>query len=400
MPDQPHSHSHPLSDIRVLDISEEVAGPFCTKLLSGLGAKVIKIEVPGTGDVSRRSSPFVAETPGAEQSALFLYLNTGKKGITLDIRQPTGAAIFQRLLQDCDILVESAPPGEMERLGLGYTALERLNPQLIYTAITPFGQAGPYRRYRGSELVAQATGGMMHVIGRPDREPLKIGGHAAAYTTGMSAFSATMLALHVRDEQGYGQYVDVSAMETMAVSQIHASIQHQFGHVPTRRDSTLVRARDGWVHPGLDRGIAEDTWARVCDLMGQPELADDPRFNTRDARRENQAELTEIIGAWAAVHPKEEIYHTLQGMRTVAGYVATVEDLHSSGQLSARNFFHTIDHPSTGERVYPGALFTLRDTPWQHRRAPLLGEHNTEIYGERLGYSREALEQLYSAGII
>ncbi|WP_089719375.1 CaiB/BaiF CoA transferase family protein [Candidatus Entotheonella palauensis] len=398
MPDQPPSH--PLSDIRVLDISEEVAGPFCTKLLAGLGAEVIKIETPGTGDVSRRSGPFVAETPGTEQSALFLYLNTGKKGITLDIRQPTGAAMFQRLVQDCDILVESAPPGEMDRLGLGYAALAHLNARLIYTAITPFGQTGPYRDYQGSELVAQATGGMMHVIGRPDREPLKIGGHAAAYTTGMSAFSATMLALHVRDEHGHGQYVDVSAMETMAVSQIHASIQHQFGHVPKRRESSLVRARDGWVHPGLDRGIAEDTWARVCDLMGQPELADDSRFNTAHARRENQSELSEIIGAWAAAHPKEEIYHTLQGLRTVAGYVATVEDLRSSGQLNARDFFQTVDHPSMGEGVYPGALFTLQETSWQHGRAPLLGEHNDDIYGKRLGYSRESLQQLHSVGII
>jgi crotonobetainyl-CoA:carnitine CoA-transferase CaiB-like acyl-CoA transferase len=396
MPDQPL----PLSDIRVLDLSEAVAGPFCTKLLAGLGAEIIKIETPGTGDVSRRMGPFVQETPGPEQSALFLYLNTGKKSITLDLHQPTGAAMFQKLVQDCDILVESAPPGTMERLGLGYTALTCLNSRLIYTAITPFGQTGPYRDYQGSELVAQATGGMMHVIGLPDREPLKIGGHAAAYTTGMSAFSATMLALHVRDEQGYGQAVDVSAMETMAVAQIHASIQHQFGHVPKRRTSTLIRAQDGWVHPGLDRGIAEDTWARVCDLMGQPELADDPRFNTRDARREHQAELAEIIGAWTERHPKEEIYHTLQGLRTVAGYVATVEDLRSSKQLKARDFFQVIDHPSTGRGVYPGALFRLQDTPWQHGRAPLLGEHNTEIYGERLGYSREALTQLYSAGII
>jgi formyl-CoA transferase len=134
--------------------------------------------------------------------------------------------------------------------------------------------------------------------------------------------------------------------------------------------------------------------------MGKPELADDPRFNTREARRENQAELTEIIGAWTATNAKEEIYHTLQGLRTVAGYVATVEDLRASEQLRARDFFHMIDHPSTGEGVYPGALFSLQDTSWQHGRAPLLGEHNSEIYGERLGYSLDALAQLHSSGII
>ncbi len=390
----------PLHDIRVLDLSEHVAGPFCTKLLAGLGAEVIKLESPGMGDAARHTGPFVAEVPDAEQSALFLYLNTGKKGITLDITQPEGASIFQRLVQDFDILVDSTPPGRMDRLGLAYDALSRLNPGLIYTAVTPFGQTGPYRDYKGSEIVAQATGGMMHVIGLPDREPLQIGGNAAAYTTGMSAFSATMLALHVRDEYGHGQFVDVSAMETMTVGQIHASIQHQFGHEPKRRNSTLVRARDGWVHPGLDRGIAEDTWARVCELMNQPELATDPRFTTREARREHQAELSAIIGAWTATLPKEEIYHTLQGLRTVAGYVATVEDLSRSGQLTARHFFQTIDHPATGEGVYPGPLFTLQDTPWQHGRAPLLGEHNVEIYGERLGYSNDALDQLRRNGTI
>lgn len=389
-----------LGDIRVLDLSQDVAGPFCTKLLAGLGAEVIKIEPPGIGDVTRRTGPFVYATPHAEQSAAFLYLNTGKKSITLNLQSQTGLCIVQRLAQECDILVESLPAGQLDQLGLGYAALERLNPGLIYTSVTPFGQTGPYRDYKGSELVAQATGALMHTIGLPDKEPLRIGGNAAGYTTGMSAFSATLLALYVRDAAGHGQHVDVSAMETITVAQIHASIAHQFGRTPLRRASTLVPAQDGWVHAGLERGVREDTWARVCALMERPELANDPKFKTREARREHQQELLTILSEWTATRPKEEIYHTLQGLRTVAGYVATVADLCTSPQLLAREFFQRLDHPDAGTATYPGAPFTIQGAAWHHARAPRLGEHNVEVYCDRLGYTREDLAHLRSAGVI
>ena len=158
-----------LDDIRVLDLSQEVAGPFCTKLLAGLGAEVIKVEPPGSGDVSRRLGPFVGKAPDGEHSALFLYLNTGKKSITLDIHSPTGASIVQRLAQTCDILLESGAPGALHHLGLGYAALAPLNPRLIYTSVTPFGQTGPYCHYKGSELVVQALGALMHTIGQIGR---------------------------------------------------------------------------------------------------------------------------------------------------------------------------------------------------------------------------------------
>jgi crotonobetainyl-CoA:carnitine CoA-transferase CaiB-like acyl-CoA transferase len=172
----------------VLDLSEDIAGPFCSKLLAGLGAEVIKVERPGSGEVSRRAGPGLGGIPHPEQSALFLYLNTGKKSVTLDVDSQTGATILRRLAQECDLLLESFPPAYLERLGLGYAALEQLNPGLIYTSVTSFGQSGPYRNLKGSELIAQAMGGLMQTIGLPDRELLKVGGNAASYTTGMSAF--------------------------------------------------------------------------------------------------------------------------------------------------------------------------------------------------------------------
>jgi crotonobetainyl-CoA:carnitine CoA-transferase CaiB-like acyl-CoA transferase len=389
-----------LSDVRVLDLSEDIAGPFCTKLLAGLGAEVIKVERPGVGDASRRAGPFPGPAPHPEQSALFLYLNTGKKSITLDVASPSGAAILRQLAQACDVLVESYPPGYLDRWQLGYADLERRQPGLIYTSVTPFGQTGPYRDYQGSELIAQALGGLLQTIGLPEREPVKIGGHAALYTTGMSAFSATMMALYVRDTQGHGQHVDVSAMETMAVAQIHSSIQYQFGRTPARRESPLVRAKDGWVSPGLERGVRQDTWGRVCELIGRPELRDDPAFNTPEARREHQQELLAVLSAWTAAHPKEDIYHLLQELRSVAGYVATVEDLFASRQLAARRFFQAIEHPCAGTAMYPGALFGMEGEAWRHARAPLLGEHNVEIYGGRLGLSAAELAQLRGQGVI
>ena len=389
-----------LHDVCVLDLSEDIAGPFCSNLLAGLGAEVIKVERPGSGDVSRRAGPGLGATSYPEQSALFLYLNTGKKSVTLDVDSQTGITILRRLAQECDLLLESFPPGYLDRLGLGYAALERLNPGLIYTSVTAFGQSGPYHDLKGSELIAQAMGGLMQTVGLPDREPLKIGGHAAYYTTGMSAFSATMIALYVRDVHGYGQHVDVSAMETMAVAQIHSSIHHQFGRTPRRRESPLVEAKDGWVSPGLERGVRQDTWPRVCDMIGRPDLKDNPAFSTPEARREHQQDLLAILSGWTATQPKEEIYHLLQELRSVAGYVATVEDLFTSRQLMAREFFQTIDHPAVGKALYPGAPFRIQGDTWRHGRAPLLGEHNWEIYGGRLGLSTGDLARLRGAGII
>ena len=390
-----------LGDVRVLELSEQTTGPFCTKLLAGLGAEVIKVERPGHGDISRAAGPFLNDEPHPEKSASFLYLNTGKKSITLNLESQTGKVILQRLVRECDILVESFPPGFMDENGLGYAAMRDINPGLIYTSVSPFGQSGPYRDYKGSDIVAQAMSALMYTVGLPGREPLKIGGTPALYTTGMSAFSATMLALYVRDAEGHGQHVDVSAMETMVVAQIHTSINYQFSETEgTRRKSQLLRAKDGWVHPGLQTGAREDTWARFSQLMGMPELADDQRFNTSKARRENEEALSETISEWLLTQPKEEIYHSLQELSTVAGYVATVEDLVNSSQFVSRKFFQPTDLPYAGEAIYPGAPFAMEGAPRHYSRAPLLGEHNEAVYCQLLGYTREDLVRLGSQGVI
>jgi formyl-CoA transferase len=189
-------------------------------------------------------------------------------------------------------------------------------------------------------------------------------------------------------------------MEAVSVAQIHASIHHQFGRIPARRESALVRAEDGWVSPGLEIGVREDIWARVCDLMGVPELADDPAFSTREARREHQQDVLAIVGEWAAKKTKGEIYHTLQGMRTIAGYVATAEDLFKSAQLQSRQYFQPVNDPRAGETMYPGAPFSIGDDPWHQPAAPRLGQHTEEVLCGQLGYSAEDLERLRGQGVV
>ncbi len=333
-----------------------------------------------------------------EISALFAYLNTSKKSVTLDLNIPEQARSVKQLAQETDILVESYAPGYLESLGLGYDTRSETNPGLIYVSVTPFGQTGPYRDYKGTDLVAQAIGGLMYTIGLPDREPLKVGGESVLYTTGISAFSAAMLALHVRDAGGSGQHVDISAMEVMSVAQIHSSINEQFGHTTVRRPTNLARAKDGWVSPGLEAGVQQGTWPKICELMGVSELAEDPRFTTQEGRRINQQELLKVVGDWAVTKPKEEIYHTLQALRTITGYVATVEDLLVARQLVDRKFFQTLPDPVHGDVVHPGAPFRMADDAWRLLPPPRLGEHNEEILIGRLGYSNEELAQVSNNG--
>jgi crotonobetainyl-CoA:carnitine CoA-transferase CaiB-like acyl-CoA transferase len=314
-----------LSVLRVLDLSEGVAGAFCAKLLAGFGADVIKIERPGGGDPLRRHGLFPDDLPHPEKGALFLYLNTGKKSITLDFAQRSGALILRRLVEGAEVVVESFPPGWLTELGLGYESLARIKPRLVMTSVTPFGQDGPYAGYRATNLTAFAAGGQMAVTGEPDREPLKNGGYQAEYQAGLHAFAATAMAAFSADATEVGQHIDVAGVECMATA--------------------LEPYVSSWAHQRRD--------------IGQ--------------RRGN-------------VEPAP------------AGL--TVQDLLEAPQLRARGFFQEIDHPAAGRQTYPGPPFRPEAMPWQAARAPLLGEHNEEIYCEELELSREELVILRASGVI
>lgn len=389
-----------LGDVTVLDLSRDISGAFCTKLLAAFGARVVKVEPP-EGSLLRTRAPFKDDTPNLEGSGTFLYLNTAKESITLNLATASGQAILRRLADRANVLVEDLPPGTLAGWSLSAEQLHASDPRLIVASITPFGQDGPYRDYLITEIVAEALGGLMYTIGLPEREPLKIGGSPAMYNAGGAAFTAIMAAIWQRDFSGEGQSIDISIQEATAFTQIHASIHAAWhGHTPERRPNTMVPAADGWVSVGLEMGVAPDIWPRICDLIERPELAEDPRFNTTYARRENRETLNEVVGEWVICQPKEEVYHQLQGMRTIAGYVATVEDLYANEHLNARGYYREIDHPVAGPARYPGVPFTIGDTATVQSRAPLLGEHNLAVYGDDLGYTQDEIVRLRERGVI
>ncbi len=395
-----------LSDLRVLDLSLDIAGPYCAGLMAGLGAEVLKIE-PLDGDPARRTGPFFGDHPHPEKSGLFLYVNQGKKSITLNLETETGRRLLRQLIPRMDIVVESYPPSYLTSMGLGYSELEAINPRLVLTSVTPFGQDGPYRGWQGNELVDYALSGQLYTMGDPDKEPLKTGGSIAQYYAGQMAFVATLTAVLNRWMTGEGQHVDLSITEAIASTMEHATADWQYAGMlgSGRAAPNQGRAagqgeypcKDGFVQ--ISTGQGENTLRRLADLMGIPELAD-PRFATTEGRTEHKAEIDQFMQPWLATHTKLEIYQMGQDRHMPFGYACTVEDLLQSPQFQFRGYFVDVAHPFTGTITYPGAPFKMSETPWESRRAPLLGEHNDEVYCGVLGYSRGDLTMLRSAGVV
>ena len=224
-----------------------------------------------------------------------------------------------------------------------------------------------------------------------------MGGSPVLMTAGIAGLSAVMTALYQRDETGEGQFIDISIQECTVMSGIHATIHAQYGeHDPTRLVNTLTRAKDGWV----STGIQQATWKPFCEMIGQPDLVDDPRFRDQASRRENATAFNAVVEGWLASQPKEDIYHKLQAIRSIAGYIADVSDLFRSEQYKSRGFFRTVDHPATGPLQYPGPGFIVGDVPWHQERAPLLGEHNEPVLHGQIGISKEELVRLREQGVI
>ena len=389
----------PLDDVRVLDLSEGVAGPFATKLLAALGADVLKVERPGSGDVARSQPPFLGDDPHPEKSGLFLYLNTSKRSVTLDLEQATGRDLCRRLLAQADLVVEGFRPGRLAGWGLGYDALEAIRPGVVLVSVTDFGQDGPYRDWQSSDLVALALGGSLYIAGSPDREPIKIGGQPAQFFAGLSAFSGAMIALHHRDATGEGQHVDVSLHEGIATAQEYPGAAWAYKREIRERvnvNAPMFEVSDGYI------GIMfpQRSWPRFCELIGHPELETDPRFATHPLRRDHMDELRAVIDEWTVGRRKADLYHEAQEARVPVGYVCDAEDLTESPQYRHRGYFVEIDHPVAGRLTYPGMPLKLGDYEWRLERAPLLGEHNDEVYIDALGLSRDDLVRLRAAGVI
>jgi CoA:oxalate CoA-transferase len=397
-----------LAHLKVLELCSLVAGPYCTKLLADLGAEVTKIEPPGTGDQARSRGPFLNDSPDGECSGLFLYLNTNKLGITLDVKTETGRAILRRLVEEADVLVEDNPPAVMRELGLTYGDLREINPRLIVTSITPFGQTGPYRDYKGGELNVVHAGGegyMMPIESTyPDREPVKGGGLVGDCVCGLSGSLATLAAAYRMRATGLGQHIDVSKQDVlMTLVGLEVAYFAYSGVVRNRHYrsalmATPMKCRDGYI---MISAFADHEWQKLARVMGKPEWAEDERYSHIMSRWQCAEEINPGVEEWTQQHSKDEIFHQLQAAGVAAAPVSTPEDLVRSPQLRARGFFTEIDHARAGALEYPTLPFKLSETPHMvERAAPLLGEHNNLVYCGRLGFDGEDVAKLAEAGVI
>ncbi|MCX6022981.1 MAG: CoA transferase [Chloroflexi bacterium] len=394
-----------LSHLRVLDLSQTVAGAYATKLLADFGADVIKLEPPGTGDPLRRLGPFPNDEPHPERSGIFLHLNTNKRSVTLDPSTPTGRAVFLRLAANADIIVETFAPGSMASWGLGYADLEALNRRLILVSITPFGQSGPYKSYQGTDLTEFAAGLRMYRYGEPDREPLRYAPHQSEYHAACYAAAATMSAVVGARLQGEGQHVDVSIQETWVGAVDSMVLRYEYtgakngrlGHVSAWYPSGIYPCADGFfqIQVSSDRHLA-----RLGPALGMGNLLADPRFATAEARAANRDEFEADFYLWASERTKVEAAQMGQRLRVFSGPANTVADLFDDPQYQHRGFFQEVDHPATGPLRYPGAPFRMEKTPWRKGRAPLLAEHNADVLCGQCGYSTEQVVRLRGLGVI
>ena len=413
-----------LAGLRVLDLTD-LKGAMCAKLFGDMGADVIKVEPP-EGDAMRRIGPFLNGQPRrrgnlssarherldtfplSDRSLLFWFYNTSKRGITLDLNQPAGQELAKQLAAKADVLVESAAPGTLARLGLGYDDLKQLNPNLVFTSITPFGQTGPYKDYRSSDMVAEALGGMIWTNGFPDEPPLHALGLQAYHSASFFAAIGTLLALLTRDAIGEGQWVDVSIQEAGAGAVEHiAPFYHQGLGIERRRGSLhwsryfrVARCRDGYVmHCSLGDWTSLVEWVKG-DRKAQD--LEEARWEDLTYRKEHAEHLFAILDDWAKDYSVAELMEGAQLRRIPYATVRPPEALVDDPQLNDRGFFSDIEHPESGRRLrYPGGPIHFTTTPWRiARRPPLLGEHNSEVYRGELGLTEERLAELARAGVI
>ncbi len=394
-----------LSGLKVLDLTHYVAGPYATRLMAAQGAEVIKIERPGVGDPSRHLGPFPDDVPDPEKGGLFLYLNTSKKGVTLNLKTEVGKKIFKDLVAWADVLVENFEPRVMPGLGLDYQTLSEINPALVMTSISNFGQTGPYRDYGAREINLYAIGGLMYITGDADREPLQMGARLCQYGAGQNAFVATLSALWHRENTGEGQYIDVAISEYLATILENALSMYSYTGSSVLRTGNRGYGRAAWgPYPAKDGFVGviagpDHRWPAMAELMEIPELAD-PRFDDRAGRAANADELDALMLPWLMRHEKREIFEKAQHMGLAFAYVATPEDILQWEHLEERDFFVQVKHSETGTLEYPTGPYKIKDMPWKLEPAPLLGQHSREIFCGRLDYSPDELVRMREMGVI
>lgn len=391
-----------LDELRVLDLSNGVAGTFASKLFADYGADVIAIEPPA-GNPVRRHGPFPGEWPRGD-GALWKYLGTNKRSITLDIRTVTGARIFRGMVEQANVVIESFAPDTMESLGLSFERLQGIKRRLILTSITPYGQTGPRAGWKATNLTSFASGGQMSLTGEPGREPLVNGGYQAECQAGLNAFAASGVAAQNADSYEIPQHIDISMQECMTASlELYLPWVAYLGKDISQRKGNMLSALVG-VYPAKDGHIGVHimprNWPYFAQAIGRPELADDPRFRDVPSRLANNDELEAIVHEWAGSDTAANLYRKVASQRAPVSFAHTMADLLASPQLTARDFFHPVEDPDAGDLTLAGPPFRMTDVQWTPGLAPTLGQHNAEFYCEEMGMSAADLARLRAAGVI
>ena len=391
-----------LLGIRVLDMSRVLAGPFAGMLLADMGADVIKLEIPNRGDDSRQFPPF-----RGDESMYYVNLNRGKKSITLDLKTKDGKKIFKELVKECDVLLENFRPGTMKKLGLGYDELKKINPRLIYSAISGFGQTGPYSHRPGYDIIGQAMGGLLSITGWPDGPPTRSGTAIGDILSSLFCTVGILAALQVRGQIGFGQLVDVSLVDSVfAALENIPQVYYVDGHVPERIGNRYefiypydtFEAKDGWIVIG----IANDSlWMKFLDATGL-DLGDDPRFKSNPLRVKNHEPLKEIIADWSKEKTKAEIVELLTQAGVPSCPIYDIkeasEDPHIQG---AREMVIEMEQPGLGLVKVQGNPIKMSMTePKPRGPAPSLGGNTYEVLNTLLGISEDRFRELMDLGVV
>ena len=393
-----------LAGRRVLELADD-SGVYCGKLFADMGADVVKIEAPG-GDATRGIPPFWGDVPHPDRSLFFLYTNTSKRGVTLDVTHPDGRRLFERLAATADLVIETLPPGRLDALGIGYERLRVSNPRLVLTSITGFGQTGPHRDSRSSNLVAEALGGALYVTGDADDPPVTLAGSQAHMMASVTAAVSSMIALQHAAVTGVGQHVDTSAQEVMlAITHVCGVGKWLDDHLIPRRMGTSLFASvpsgaypctDGLVYLMVNRPAHWQELARWIHEETGNDAVLDPLFDGPSASRIPHRDLLDhYIGELTARHTVAHVYHEGQRRHLAITPVHTAAAVADDPHLEARRFFVDVEHAGAAVVRYPGAPYRHAATPWRIvRPAPRVGEHNVEIYRDELGLSEAEFDAL------
>jgi crotonobetainyl-CoA:carnitine CoA-transferase CaiB-like acyl-CoA transferase len=406
----------PLSPYRVLDLTNE-QGYFCGKILADLGADVLKVEPPG-GDPGRNIGPFYHDVRDKEKSLFFFAYNTNKRSITLNIEAGDGQEIFKKLVIGADFLIESFAPGYLEKVGLSYPVLKGLHPRLVMVSITPFGQTGPRKDWKGSDIVGIAMGGLSHITGSPDRPPARVCVDQTHMMAGAQAAMGAMIAHYYREATGTGQHVDTSAQECVVLSaltvpqawDLQRFIWPREGAYMSRgrkRVRHLWPCKDGyiaWRVFGGGLGVKTRALVEWMDTEGQAGELKEVDWHQMDlltVPAEKFYHWQELFGMFFKTHTKSELCREALARGIVLIPASTPKDLLEDLQLEARDYWERVDYPGLNATItYPGALYKSSEIDWKFRRAPFIGEHNEEVYGREFGFTKEKLAVLKQGGII